>query len=294
MNVSSIKNSYTYNKPAQSGSCNIISSKNTGVNPSTNEQINAGLASDGHVSTQLYTEFVHRLGYTDYHVYNGTPISAYTEQFGRIENGYQVLAKFNLTNRKEHNERIKSFLEENGIKFSPDEKLTITIDKNACIWVSGSTSKERDIQIQQALNSSDKSYRIQLMRHIYAINELNGKLNTLEYDKWEVGNLLEEQTGQRLQDLELMNGEITGANDKLAYLLNSSPDTQTYEQRVLVKKLRTVMEYGAGNIPDMKLGIDFINGSLVDRDAKYGFGPEQLKGWFNDVVSGRTAMDVKI
>lgn len=37
--------------------------------------------------------------------------------------------------------------------------------------------------------------------------------------------------------------------------------------------------------------IDFQNGELIDRGARYGFGVGQEKGWFEGMMSGNITMD---
>lgn len=297
MNVFSISNIYQYNKQKQYENNNNNTSRKLEASSKLNSQKNCkpSFASDGHVSTELYTEFVQGLGYNDYHVFDGSPITVYHRKFGAIQNDHQLMAKFYLSNRQEQNNNINEVLDRNGIQLSDNDKLTLTVDKECKISVSGTVGEEKRAKIEQALNSKDAKIGANLFTDIMVVNNLNGKLNRLEYDKWEASRLLEEQTGQSLKDLKLVDGKIIGANEKLESILNSSLENvetgAAHLQRVMLKKLKTVLSYGADNIPDLKFSIDYQNGSLIDKDVKYGFGPEQLKTWFDDVMACRKGID---
>lgn len=300
MNFNSISNIYQYSKQIQYENKRTISLEGSGSNAASISRKSGRslVASDGYISTELYTEFVHGLGYTDYHVFDGSPITVHTEKFGSFKNDHQFLARFYLSRRQSLNQEISEELDKNGIKLSPDDKLTFTVDKDCNISVSGSIDEDRRVKIEDILNSKENRIASHLFSDIKAINGLNGKISRIEHDKWEASTLLRWQTGQNLEDLELIDGKIVGANEKLTHIINSNlADMETesaHLQRVLLMKLRSVLAYGVDKIPDLKFSIDFQNNSLIDKDVKYGFGPEQLKTWFDDVISGKKAIDYRV
>jgi hypothetical protein len=82
---------------------------------------------------------------------------------------------------------------------------------------------------------------------------------------------------------------ITSLDDPYAILMNADEkELGEYEHyfKAMINKVKSVLANNPDNIPDMKVSIDFQNGSLIDRDVKYGFGPDQLKTWFDDIMSG--------
>ena len=107
------------------------------------------------------------------------------------------------------------------------------------------------------------------------------------YKKWYVNLFLKKNAGQTLEDLSLVNGELVGANEKLTGIFNSKiedvgEDLYRYYRAMLVK-VKELKAYGDSKIADLEGSIDFRNGSLIDRDVKYGFAPEQFDAWIYSI-----------
>ncbi|MGE5606540.1 MAG: DUF4885 family protein [Bacteroidota bacterium] len=202
----------------------------------------------------------------------------------------------NIEDRQRYNQMINDALTEKGIKLSPNEKITLEMDKDGKITVTGVTDPQKKAGIEETLNEAFKDNSVGLMMHIESVLAMNGKDTPEVLDKWMVYDFLKDYTGQDLSELKLINGQITGVNEKLQNILNGEldfGDNNEYVREVMAK-LKSVLAYGIDKIPDLKLTIDFQNGSLIDRDVANGFGPEQLKTWFGDFVSGQARWDVKV
>ena len=70
------------------------------------------------ITSDTYTKLAHQLGYTDYKVADGTPITFYSERFGEIHNGNELLAKFYEYNRNQLNQEINDILDK-SVKLVP-------------------------------------------------------------------------------------------------------------------------------------------------------------------------------
>ena len=207
---------------------------------------------------------------------------------------YSVVLK-NIEDRQTYNQTINDALAEKGIKLSPNEKMTLELDKDGKITVSGVADQQKKAQIEETLNETFKDNSVGLMMHIESVLAMNGKDTPEVLDKWMVYNFLKDHTGQDLSELKLVNGQITGANEKLQNILNGEQDfgdNNAYVQEVM-DKLKSFLAYGADKIPDLKLSIGFQNGTLIDRDVKNGFGPDQLSTWFEGFASGQAQWDFK-
>lgn len=297
LKYSSITNGYNYNKMSQT----LINQKTISankVNGSLSTNNNKSLASDGHLSSEAYTQIAHSLGYTDYHGSDGTPTTIYTKELGYVSNGYQVLAKFYQNLSREQDKEINEILETKGIQLSPDEKLSFSVGTDYKITVSGTESEEKLGEIEKVLNNPDKNFGSKLFRRCMVINEFNGQLDKQEYDKWEVNNFLQANAGIGLADLKLVDGEVEGANDTLTRMLNSDETGMNeyvlHTYQTMMEKLKSLLSQGVDNIPDLQYSIDYQNGSLIDRDVKYGFGVEQVKAWLPDIEAGHIPVDLKI
>lgn len=202
----------------------------------------------------------------------------------------------NLEDREYFNQIINNALAKEGIKLSAKEKLTLTIDKDGQITVSGINDREKMAKIEKVLNDSLKGNIKELMLHIESVKAMNGKGETRVLEKWMVYDFLKNEAGQDLGELKLVNGEIVGANEQLQQILNGERDfgkDQEYVKEVITK-LKSLLAYGVDKIPDLEQKIDFQNGSLIDIDSSIGFGPDQLKTWFASLVSGKAQWDTKI
>jgi hypothetical protein len=124
---------------------------------------------------------------------------------------------------------------------------------------------------------------------------MNGKGDSKTLDKWMVYNFLKTEAGQDLDELKLVDGEIVGANETLQKIIDGKMDFGSKNEYVkeVITKLKSVLAQGLDKIPDLEQKIDFRNGSLIDIDSNIGFGPEQLKTWFDSFVSGRGQVNTK-
>lgn len=210
-----------------------------------------------------------------------------------VSSGNLSVALQNLEDRAAFNHIINDALAKQGIKLSSKEQMTMTIDKDGQITVSGINDQQKKTKIEEALNSALKDVSTGLMMHIESIKAMNGKQDPKVLDKWMVYNFLKEQVGQDLGELKLVDGQIIGANEKFQKIIDGKEKfdaNSEYVQEVMTK-LKSILTIGASKISDLKQSIDFQNGSLVDRDVKNGFGPDQLKTWFKDFVSGKATWD---
>ncbi len=250
------------------------------------------------ITTDTYTKLAHQLGYNDYKVSDGTPITFHSERFGEIHNGYELLAKFYEYNRKQLNQEINDVLDKNGIKLSANEKLNFAIDENQAIKVTGAANEERNKQIEQVLNSNENVIGNKLINSIVAVNSFNGLISHQEYDKWEASKLLKEQTGQSLEDLKLVDGKIIGGNEKFSAIVasfkNSATNESNYLKKLMVKKVISALSYGIDRINDISFSIDFQNGRLIDKNVKYGFNSNDLNKWLADVSQNSRGFDTTI
>lgn len=198
-------------------------------------------------------------------------------------NGKQILGLYRRKAREELSNKISDLLEKNDIELDTNEKLTFNVDKDCKIQVSGIDDEEKRAKIEAVLNA-EENLGFRLQASIQDVRQFNGNYDSMVYKKWYVNRFLKETAGQSLEDLSLVNGELVGANEKLAGIFNSKPedvgdDLSRYYQAMKLKVIE-LKAYGDSNIADMAGCIDFQNGSLIDKDVKYGFGPEQFKLWF--------------
>lgn len=200
----------------------------------------------------------------------------------------------NLEDRQAYNQTINDALAEQGIKLSAREKMTLTIDKDGRITVSGINDQSKKTKIEETLNSAMKDASTGLMMHIESIKAMNGQETSGVLEKWMVYDFLKNEAGQDLSELKLSDGKITGANEKFQEIIDGKKDfgeNTEYAQEVMAN-LKSILATGENKIPDLQESIDFQNGSLVDKDVKNGYGPDQLKTWFQDFISGRAKWDV--
>lgn len=195
----------------------------------------------------------------------------------------------NLEEREAFNQIINDALANEGIKLSSKEKLTLTIDKDGVITVSGIKDQQKKAKIEEVLNNAFKDNSTTLMLHIESVKAMNGKSEPRVLEKWMVYDFLQKEAGQDLSELKLVDGQIVGANDELQKILDGEKDfgkDNAYAFEIITK-LKSLLAYGIDKIPDLEQSIEFQNGSLIDRDVQYGFGPEQLATWFNHFISGK-------
>lgn len=201
----------------------------------------------------------------------------------------------NLEARETFNQIINNAFAKEGIKLSPKEKLTMTIDKDGQITVSGINDQDKKAKVEKVLNDSLKDNITELMLHIESVKAMNGKGESGVLEKWMVYDFLKDETGQDLSELKLVNGEIVGANEQLQQILDGEIDFGKDKEYVeeIITKLKSLLAYGVDQIPNLEQKIDFQNGSLIDIDSSIGFGPDQLKSWFDSLISGKAQWDAK-
>lgn len=209
--------------------------------------------------------------------------------------GNLALVLRNLEDREAYNQIINNALAKEGIKLSSGEKMTLTIDKDGQISVSGIEDQTKKAKIEDALNNALKDVSTGLLMHIESIKVMNGKGDPKVLDKWMVYNFLKTEAGQDLAELKLVDGKIVGANETLQKIIDGKMDFGSKNEYVkeVITKLKSVLAQGLDKIPDLEQKIDFKNGSLIDIDANIGFGPDQLKTWFDSFVSGRGQVNTK-
>ncbi len=204
--------------------------------------------------------------------------------------GNQSVALKNLEDRQTYNQLIKDALANEGIKLSAGDKLTLTFDKDGQVSVSGISDQTKKAKIEATLNNALKDDSTGLMMHILSVKSMNGQEIPEILTKWMVYDFIKEQAGQDISELKLVDGVITGANEKLQEILDGKVDfgdNSEYAQEIL-SKLKSVLAAGTDKIPDMELSIDYQNGSLVDIGVDNGFGPAQLSTWFAGFISGKS------
>ncbi len=65
------------------------------------------------------------------------------------------------------------------------------------------------------MNNALKDDSTGLMMHILSVKSMNGQESPEVLSKWMVYDFIKDQTGQDISELKLVDGEITGANQKL-------------------------------------------------------------------------------
>ena len=138
--------------------------------------------------------------------------------------GNLSIALKNVEDRQTYNQLINNALAKQGIKLSSKEKMTMTIDQDGQITVSGINDQAKKAKIEETLNSALKDASIGLMMHIESIKAMNGKQTPMVLEKWMVYDFLKDQTGQDLSELKISNGKIVGANEKLQQILDGKQD----------------------------------------------------------------------
>jgi hypothetical protein len=202
----------------------------------------------------------------------------------------------NLEDRQAYNQIINDALAGQGIKLSSREKMTLSIDKDGLITVSGITDQQKKARIEETLNNAMKGKITGLMMHIESVKAMNGRETPGALQKWMVYDFLKREAGQDLGELKLVDGKITGANEKLQEIIDGKRDfgENTEYAREVIANLKIILTIGQNKIPDLQESIDFQNGSLIDKDVENGFGPNQLTTWFQNFISGKSKWDINV
>lgn len=257
-----------------------------GVNYNINHSYNKGIdskktvinnrrrdSSETHISTEVFTKFIHEEGYTDYKVSTGEPYKGITAS--------SMDALFFADARKKFNNQFDELLEKNNFSLAADEKLKLTVNKDYRVKVMGMANEERNNLLEDILNS-ERGFGESLLFHIQPIKAFNGKLDHQVFDKWHVYDFLK-KVGQDMDDLKIEDGELIGASDKFQKIIDAGESSLYYG---MVEKTKEVLTKGIDNIADIEESIEFYNGSFNDIDVKYGFGENQVDNWLDDYTSG--------
>ena len=216
---------------------------------------------------------------------------ASSSAYESTDSSFKVNAQATLKSRDSLNKAIKSVLAENGIQLNSTAKLTFTVGSDSRISVSGADAATK-AKVEAALNGK-AGLGATLVRQSVAVKLLNNKdVSQLQYDKWQADAFLKTAVGQNLSELSLENGQLKGANAKLTQMIESAAqssgsDAKTVQE--MIGTIKKVLAYGQKKIPDMKVSFDYQGAALIDKDVQYGFGPNQLKSWYGQMMAGASS-----
>ncbi|HWR38165.1 MAG TPA: DUF4885 family protein [Patescibacteria group bacterium] len=217
---------------------------------------------------------------------------SYDSSYSTTDSSFKVNAQAALKNRDSLNTEIQSVLSAAGIKLDSATKLTFTVGADSSISVSGAKDAATKAKIEAALNSKTGLGATMIKQNVVVKLLNNQDVSQLQYDKWEVANFLQEKAGQDISDLSLVNGQLTGANEKLTALIDSADKSGSSSAKTvqeMIASLKKVLSYGQDKIPDMSVSYGYQRGALIDKNVQYGFGPNQLKSWYAQVMSGSSS-----
>jgi hypothetical protein len=215
---------------------------------------------------------------------------------GYPQNGFIDRAKSYEKQRAEENSEIQSVLERQGITIGADEKMTITVDFNNLIHVSGLADENRNNLVAAILNDSGMGRK--LFAHIRQAElgnpENNGTYTFDELSKYNNNMLLKDYTGYSLADLDFReDGVFTPDGENILTVFavavkNSaaSDETKASLMRTFPAAIRQYQEKGLDSVANMSLSIDFTHGELVDTEPKNGYGSEQ-RAWLDKLTGLR-------
>ena len=245
--------------------------------------------------TQLHEKLIREAGNKDFKVYCGDKPCITSEGGYSWSNGIQDEAYHQYKWRNYENDRISNVLKDNNIELSPDEKISISIDRDLNISVSGLNDSEKGKSIEDALNHytvSGQKYSWILLSGINGVKRINGLENPLEEEKYVLYDEVKKRTEVDINDLKLdKNGEISGGNEEFQKLISGSGSIRLQSTKSFVSDLKKLLTYGVDKVNDMNRTIDFQNNELIDRDVQYGFGKEQLQLWFDSFMKGQSTID---
>lgn len=244
---------------------------------------------------EIQTKAMHDAGYTNYDVGYGDKPYITSEGGYSWSNGIQDEAYHQYKWRNYENNRLSNILKENNIELSSDEKISISIDRDLNISVSGLKDKEKEKSIENTLNNytvSGQKYSWILLSGINGVKRFNGLEDPLEEEKYVLYDEVKKRTGVDINNLQLNeNGEIIGGNEEFQKLINGSSNIGLQSTKSFVSHLKKLLNYGVDKVNDMNRTIDFQNNELIDKDVQYGFGKEQLKPWFDSFMKGQSTID---
>ena len=244
---------------------------------------------------EIQTKAEHDAGNTKYNVgYTDKPCitseGGYSWSSGIQDEAYHVYKWRNYENN-----RLSNVLKDNNIELSPDEKISISIDRDLNISVSGLKDSEKEKSIEDTLNNhsaSGRKYAWALLEQVNGAKRFNGLEDPLEEEKYVLYDEVKKRTGVDINDLKLdESGEITGGNEEFQKLISGSGSIGLQSTKSFVSDLKKLVTYDVDKVNDMNRTIDFQNGELIDRDVQYGFGKEQLQPWFDSFMKGQSTVD---
>jgi hypothetical protein len=172
--------------------------------------------------TQLHEKLIREAGNKDFKVYCGDKPCITSEGGYSWSNGLQDEAYHVYKWRNYENDRLSNVLKDNHIELSPDEKISISIDKDLNISVSGLHDSEKEKSIEDTLNNhsvSGRKYAWALLEQVNGAKRFNGLEDPLEEEKYVLYDEVKKRTGVNINDLKLdKNGEITGGNEEFQNL----------------------------------------------------------------------------
>ena len=244
---------------------------------------------------EIQTKAEHDAGNTNYNVGYGDKPCITSEGGYSWSNGIQDEAYHVYKWRNYENDRLSNVLKDNHIELSSDEKMSISIDRDLKISVSGLNDSEKEKSIEDTLNNhsvSGRKYAWALLEQVNGAKRFNGLEDPLEEEKYVLYDEVKKRTGVDINDLKLdKNGEITGGNEEFQNLISGSDSIGLQSTKSFVSDLKKLLTYGVDKVNDMNRTIDFQNNELTDRDVQYGFGKEQLQPWFDSFMKGKSTVD---
>lgn len=244
---------------------------------------------------EIRTKAIHDGGNTNYDVCYGDKPYITSEGGYTWSNGIQDEAYHQYKWRNYENGRLSNILKENNIELSSDEKMSISIDRDLNISISGLNDSQKEKSIEDTLNNhtvSGQKYSWILLSGINGVKRFNGLEDPLEEEKNILYDQVKKRTGVDINDLKLdKNGEIIGGNEEFQKLISDSGYIGLQSTKSFVSDLKKLLTYGVDKVNDMNRTIDFQNNELIDRDVQCGFGKEQLKPWFDSFMRGKSTID---
>lgn len=241
------------------------------------------------------TKAIHDSGNTNYDVCYGDKPCITSEGGYSWSNGIQDEAYHQYKWRNYENDRLSNILKENNIELSSDEKISISINRDLNISVSGLNDSQKEKSIEDTLNNytvSGQKYSSILLSGINGVKRFNGLEDPLEEEKNILYDQVKKRTGVDINDLKLdENGEIIGGNEEFQKLISGSGSIGLQSTKSFVSDLKKLLTYGVDKVNDMNRNIDFQNNELIDRNVQYGFGKEQLQPWFDSFMNGKSTVD---
>lgn len=199
-----------------------------------------------------------------------------------MSNEYDAMnMEINQRTRNQITQSIKELFEKNGITIPKDTSFRFTVDPyDFYIRAEGLADKALTEQIEKALNQGDNG--MNLYYHIHDCNPAN--FGSTEPEQYKGGNFwkfsffhaVKETTRYDLRILRNENDTFYTPDGRDLWEVLMEKNSQSFS----TDEYRGVYKYLARNgwngwSDHNTLGIDYINGSLLDIDTQNGYGPGQ-------------------